>query len=345
MTDERFTIASNQGSIAGGEVMLLSIAEAARDLGRAVTVVAPASPGETADEATRRGFDVVRIPGDTTGAYLRNLRRWDSSRQGLLWCNGLRPAFATAGHGDRIVELHQRPLGKLRLLSAVARRGTLATVVPSHAMADHLPGSIAMQNWNEPLPTRSRESTGDDPFIVGFLGRLTPDKGADVLCNSMRIVCGRHAGKFKLLLAGQSRFVDPVEARKVEAAASSLGDDITRPGWMDRREFFDAVDLAVFPSVRLEAFGLVASEAMSSRTPFIISDTPAFPEVAGADYPWIAPRGDAERLAQMIIDASRANWDAQLEHSYSRWTQRFSPGAGRERLAEILQLCEQGATT
>ena len=40
-----FTIASNQGSMGGGEVMMLAIAEAARELGREVTVVAPQTPG------------------------------------------------------------------------------------------------------------------------------------------------------------------------------------------------------------------------------------------------------------------------------------------------------------
>ena len=40
----RFTIASNQVDIAGGEVMLLHPAVAARDLGHDVTVVGPASP-------------------------------------------------------------------------------------------------------------------------------------------------------------------------------------------------------------------------------------------------------------------------------------------------------------
>ncbi|MDU7431352.1 MAG: glycosyltransferase, partial [Cutibacterium avidum] len=73
-----FTIASNQGSMGGGEVMMLAIAEAARELGREITVVAPQTPGDVVAEARRRGFRVVAIHGDTTPKYLANLRRWDA---------------------------------------------------------------------------------------------------------------------------------------------------------------------------------------------------------------------------------------------------------------------------
>ena len=70
-----FTIASNQGSMGGGEVMMLAIAEAARELGREVTVVAPQTPGDVVEEALRRGFRVMAIHGDTTAKYLASLRR------------------------------------------------------------------------------------------------------------------------------------------------------------------------------------------------------------------------------------------------------------------------------
>ena len=80
-----FTIASNQGSMGGGEVMMLAIAEAARELGREVTVVAPQTPGDVVEEALRRGFRVMAIHGDTTAKYLASLRRWDATeRRGLL---------------------------------------------------------------------------------------------------------------------------------------------------------------------------------------------------------------------------------------------------------------------
>ncbi|MDU5654270.1 MAG: glycosyltransferase [Cutibacterium avidum] len=331
-----FTIASNQGSMGGGEVMMLAIAEAARELGREVTVVAPQTPGDVVEEALRRGFRVMAIHGDTTAKYLASLRRWDATeRRGLLWCNGLRPAFATSGHLNRVVHLHQRPAGKLRALAVAARRGALATVVPSAYMAAAVPGSRVMWNWNPPARTRDFTEPGAT-VTVGFLGRLSSDKGVARLCEAISELEGRQPGRHRLLLAGESRFVDPEDARLVAEQITNLGDLVDHRGWMDRDEFFSAVDLAVFPSVFPESFGLVASEAMSARCPFVISDAGGLPEVAGAEHPYVARTDDAIDLANVIERASEGYDEELLDAARDRWQTNFSPGAGRARLAEIL---------
>lgn len=331
-----FTIASNQGSMGGGEVMMLAIAEAARELGREVTVVAPQTPGDVVEEALRRGFRVMAIHGDTTAKYLASLRRWDATeRRGLLWCNGLRPAFATSGHLNRVVHLHQRPAGKLRALAVAARRGALATVVPSAYMAAAVPGSRVMWNWNPPARTRDFTEPGAT-VTVGFLGRLSSDKGVPRLCETMSELERRHPGRFRLLLAGESRFVDPADAQLVARRIASLGDLVDHRSWMDRDEFFSSVDLAVFPSVWPETFGLVVSEAMSAHCPFVITDAGALQEVAGAEHPFVAKADDAVSLADTIERAAEGYDEELLDAARDRWQTNFSPGAGRARLAEIL---------
>lgn len=331
-----FTIASNQGSMGGGEVMMLAIAEAARELGREITVVAPQTPGDVVAEARRRGFRVVAIHGDTTPKYLANLRRWDAiERTGLLWCNGLRPAFATSGHPNRVVHLHQRPSGKLRALATVARRGASATIVPSASMADAVSGTQVMWNWNPPAHDRAARPV-KGTFTVGFLGRLSSDKGVPRLCETMSELERRHPGRFKLLLAGESRFVDPADADRVANRIAALGDAVDHRGWMDRDEFFSSVDLAVFPSVWPEPFGLVVSEAMSAHCPFVITDAGALQEVAGAEHPFVAKADDAVSLADTIERAAEGYVEELLDAARDRWQENFSPEAGRSRLAEVL---------
>ncbi|WP_245306597.1 glycosyltransferase family 4 protein [Acidipropionibacterium timonense] len=335
-----FTIASNQGTMGGGEVMLLAIAEAARDLGRDVTIVAPRTPGDVAQEARRRGFRVVEIHGDTTASYLRNLRRWDAAeRQGLLWCNGLRPAFATSGHPNRVVHLHQEPVGKLKALARVARRGARRVIVPSQFMAARVPGATVMWNWTDEVPPRTRNRDLAAPLTIGYLGRLSSDKGVPVLCRAVSELERRHPGRYRLLLAGESRFVAPSDAERVGRAVAALGVLVDSPGWMSRDDFFSRTDIAVFPSVWGEPFGLVVNEAQSTRCPFVISDAGALPEVAGP-YLFVARHGDPIALADAIERAADADWDIQLAASRARWEQHFSPAAGRERLGEVLESLE-----
>lgn len=97
----------------------------------------------------------------------------------------------------------------------------------------------------------------------------------------MELLERRSPGRFRLLLAGESRFVEADDAARVEAAIVRLGGTVDRRGWLHRDDFFSAVDLAVFPSIAEESFGLVVTEAMSAGVPFVVSTAGALAEVAG----------------------------------------------------------------
>ena len=337
-----FTIASNQGALGGGEVMLLNLAEAARELGRDVTVVGPSSPGELVEQAAHRGLRTVAVHGRGTAGYLANLRRWDTAeRHGLLWCNGLRPALATMGHPDRVVHLHQEPTGKQRAIAGLARAGALETVVPSSSMAAAVPGATVLWNWTQPVPIRPRRPV-PTPVTLGFIGRLWENKGILVLAETLRELDRRRPGGFRLLVAGEPRFVPAEEADRIRRALDGLGGLVETRGWMDRDEFFSAVDCAVIPSVWPEPFGLVVAEAMAARCPFVISSAGALSEVAGPGYQFAAAPGDPISLADAIQNALAADMEPVLDASRARWERHFSPDAGRSRLNAALHQLDPG---
>lgn len=353
----KIALASNQGDIGGGEVMLLQIANAARDLGHEVTIVAPAAddgaPDTVVASARDLGFEAVALPVTSTPGYLRGLRHWAThTRPEVLWCNGLRPSFATCGLPRRIVHLHQIPEGKHALLARAARRGALTTLVPSHFAASRVAGADTLLNWTgaaaaTPLgSTEPRAAEASGAPIIGYLGRLSLDKGLDVLVDAVEqlVEGGRDV---QLLLAGEARFVDPRVAARVDVALARLGSRVDRRGWMDRDAFFHAVDVAVFPSVWEETFGLVAAEAMAARCTFVVSDAGALPEVAGDGYPYVAPRGDARALADVItaaLDTSPEERTKTADRSHDRWQHLYSPEAGRERVARVLDGLHLGGT-
>ena len=93
----RIHVAANRGDIGGGEVMLLRLAAALAELGYDVTVVVPSTPSDLAVQARAAGLTVEEVPCHDRPSYARALRRWDRGREGVLWCNGLLPALATAG--------------------------------------------------------------------------------------------------------------------------------------------------------------------------------------------------------------------------------------------------------
>ena len=337
----KVALAANHGEFGGGEVMLMAIARALRDLDHEVQVVVPATPDAVTNAARKEGFRTIAIHGEGAKAYLAGLRRWDArERDGLLWCNGLRPALATAGHRNRIVHLHQLPTGPQTAAARVAVQGARAVMVPSNWMQAQLgvPSQV-LQNWTDPVEA-SRPTT-EAPVRLGFLGRLSVAKGAIVLAEALRLLEAETPGGHRLLVAGESRFTSPADAQALTDAFRGLEHVMDRRRWMDRAEFFSSIDLAVFPSVFPESFGLVAAEAMAAGCPFVISDAGALPEVAGRDHRWVARTGDPRELARTIRLAVEQHTDEDTANARARWESFYSPAAGRLRLEHLMaQLSE-----
>lgn len=328
------TFATNNGDIGGGEVMLLRLAEAAEKLGWTVQVVGPPGGLVVAAASAGRAVHVIRAHDRTS--YLVGLRRWARRNEpGLLWCNGLVPALATASRRDRVIHLHQQPSPSHSALATVARRRARATLVPSDHLARQVPGALALPNWCDPVRVPQRSRTGG-AVRIGFLGRVSVDKGVDLLADAAsRLIARGH--DLRLVVAGSARFAGAASTRTVNESLARLGPRLDELGWVTREDFFAQVDVAVFPSRVPEAFGLVVAEAMSARVPFVVSDAGALPEVAGAQHPWISRAGDAEHLAA-VIGAALAALPATevLDAAEARWRAHYSPEAGSVRLAALL---------
>lgn len=72
-----------------------------------------------------------------------------------------------------------------------------------------------------------------------------------------------------LLMAGSADFEDPQEEQALKALAAPYGDRVRFLGKIPATDFLDALDISVVPSVRPEAFGLVAIESMARRLPVV----------------------------------------------------------------------------
>lgn len=195
-----------------------------------------------------------------------------------------------------------------------------------------------MWNWVAEVPARDRAHTGR-PVRLGFIGRHSTDKGLDVLARTLRALEARDPGAFRLVLAGDDRFVPDSQRRDVAAALAPVRAQTDRLGWCDRSEFYTAVDVAVFPSTWPEPFGLVVAEAMSAGVPVVVSDAGALPEVVGPDHPWVARAGDVDHLTEVLLACTGADpavREAAVTAARSRWRAHFSPEAGRDRVADLV---------
>lgn len=341
MSQEMY-IATNNGNIGGGEVMLLNIARAARSLGVKVTIIGPSEPSQLVEAAADEGFARVVLPARNRSQYMVALRTWHTShRDKLLWCNGLVPAVATGGRKNRIVQLHQLPSGVNARLLPLARRKAETTLVPSRFMANRIPGTRVFSNWVPEVATDLKHDRAE-VIRVGFIGRLAPIKGIITLCEAVKEL-NRYGSSYRLVVAGEPVFTSPEDKERVERALAGISEHTDRLGWITPEQLFKNIDVLAVPSVWSEPFGLVAIEAMSARMPLIISDSGALPEVVGDNYPYTVPAANAGALADMItrLGAQTRDNSAELAETVSnafwRWQENYSPEAGKERLRELLQ--------
>jgi glycosyltransferase involved in cell wall biosynthesis len=314
--------------------MLVRTAAALVELGHPVTVVAPDSPTDVLDAAVSTGADVVAIRAGTRRDYLHRLRAWDrADRRGLLWCFGLVPALATAGHRNRVVHLHQLPRSPAQSAAlAVARVGCRSTLTPSAFLTSRVRGSRTCANWTGPVDRLPELPSGRR---VGFMGRLGADKGADLVA---QVVATDAAAT--LVVAGDDRWIPADQQAPVQDALDRLGDRATRLGHVSPQDFFAQVDLAVFPSRVPESFGLVVAEAMGAGVPFVVSDAGALPEVAGPGHPWVARSDDLDDLTTVVQSALAASPEevrTVTDRARRRWEEEYSPQAGRARVQHLLE--------
>jgi glycosyltransferase involved in cell wall biosynthesis len=172
-----------------------------------------------------------------------------------------------------------------------------------------------------PAPSREALGVPAGTFHVGWVGRLSPEKGADVLVRALA-----RLGDLPLLVsfvgdgAGRARL-------EALAAAAGVAGRIRWRGLMPGAErLFPTFDAFVLSS-RTEGTPMVLFEAMHAGTPIVASRVGGVPDVLGDTGLMVAP-DDPAALAAAIIAVWRDPAAAQRRAAAARV--RLAERFGRE---------------
>jgi glycosyltransferase involved in cell wall biosynthesis len=136
-------------------------------------------------------------------------------------------------------------------------------------------------------------------FRLGFVGRLSIEKGVDLLLRAVSKARQRGVS-ISLDVVGEGR--DRVALESL-AAELCIEDVVRFLGPLPRRElasFYASVNAVCVPS-RSEPFGLVAIEAMACGTPVVVSDAGGLPWIAGGSQLGVVfPVGNIEALSSIL---------------------------------------------
>lgn len=130
---------------------------------------------------------------------------------------------------------------------------------------------------------RNFVSGNNERFKIVFTGRIVPEKGVLELLKAFSIVLETYPN-VSLSIIGASRYnatgITTQYEREVQQLATSLPQgSVHLPGFLPYSRIADEyskAQLAVFPSIGVEGFGMVALEAMRCGLPVIVSDRPGF---------------------------------------------------------------------
>jgi glycosyltransferase involved in cell wall biosynthesis len=173
---------------------------------------------------------------------------------------------------------------------------------------------------------RMAERDPNQPLTIGFVGRMLPGKGLNVLSQALELLASE---KWNLLVVGEgperASFERSLATRGLLDRARFTG----AVSYEQVPEFFKQIDLLVMPTETTERireqFGRVLIEAMAGCIPVIGSTCGAIPEVI-ADAGLVFPEGDAPALAEamrrMLCDAELRErcamlGKARVEENYS----------------------------
>ncbi|MFW6158826.1 MAG: glycosyltransferase family 4 protein, partial [Planctomycetota bacterium] len=160
-----------------------------------------------------------------------------------------------------------------------------------------VPTGIPVEEY--PLPAARRR----EPYTVGYLSRVTPPKGLDLLLDAVARLA-EDGREIRLKAAGQ---------RLDRDYWNRIQEQVTERGLADRVKFCDVPDLAgkvtflhdcsVFsvPSRKPEIRGTAALEAMAAGLPVVLPDLGVYHEIIGlTEGGLLVPPGDTDRLADAL---------------------------------------------
>ncbi|SCM77352.1 Glycosyl transferase group 1 [uncultured Pleomorphomonas sp.] len=148
-----------------------------------------------------------------------------------------------------------------------------------------------------PVPMIAAATAGDiaaRPQIVGAVGRLSPEKGMDLLLDAFARLTTPDA---RLVIGGDG----PERQRLVERAAGlGIGDRVRFLGRVaSAAEVYGLARVAAVPS-RTEAFGMTTVEALSAGLRVVATDCEGSREILAGPYGELVPVGDAAALAAAL---------------------------------------------
>lgn len=231
------------------------------------------------------------------------------ARMALIGIDRTQLPLAVSKHND---EPFHKSIGERSLGRWVARRAAVVVAI-SDAVNRYMAGPalgieparletihygidarpFAATTAEQGLALRRRWGIPNEAVLIGFAGRLVPQKSLETLLEGFALLRKRSSTDFRLALVGSGELEAPLRER---ANVLGIADAVVWPGFHDDMPaVMRAFDVFALTSL-YEGFGLVLVEAMATARPVVATRVSAIPEIVvdGETGFLISPRSPEE---------------------------------------------------
>ena len=210
-------------------------------------------------------------------------------------------------------------------------RGLDACISPSRYFAKHMGDRLGIpedhiQYFPNGISLEGYEGANRKPDhpTIGYLARICPEKGLDLLVDAfIELKKSDQHKELRLAIAGTlpSENIIYLEEQKTKISQAGLDDFVEFNANLSRLEKIKfLLDLSLFcvPARLPEAFGLYVIEAMAAGVPVVLPDHGSFPEIiketgGGFLYPLDEPSGLTHTLMTMLGNSVQAKQFGEQE--------------------------------
>lgn len=148
----------------------------------------------------------------------------------------------------------------------------------------------------------AQSTKNNNLFLIGYLGRLSEDKGIPILLAACDQLQKEHFN-FKLLIGGNGPLSEEVKSKSYVEFLGLIPHHLAF-------QFYEKIDCFILPSQTtrnwMEQFGRVIVESFGAGRPVIGSSSGSIPEVLGKlQWPWIFNESSSIDLVEMIKKLSK----------------------------------------
>lgn len=246
---------------------------------------------------------------------------------------------------------HLKPLMRLqnvtyrRAVAVAAISDDIAAWITKHRNIDprrvyKLPNPVdmaAVQHDGDSDPAAEYENA---PFVITAAGRLTEQKGIDLLLEALGNRRSDLPEGWVLQLIGQGTWQDAMWEGRIDGLVGKydLSANVKRLGWLENPHAVMKRSDVFVHAARWEPFGNVLCEALALGLPIIATDCPGAPReiLDHGRYGVLVPNEDPAELGVAIIRlANEPKERAKLSARAPERARAYTPSATANRIMEI----------